>query len=1377
MRRDYVLLSQSLRHWQVCSWTMTDHDTTFAHDDHLPAALHISGPFHYTAELGTAPLQWDRDALQDPVQCARFQEALLTLPLPTWQVKPDDHCRLWERQLRELGQQFFARAPTRHKKLRLPESACNLIAFKRQALDFARKEGSVHTPEIKQLLRELECLIKPHVRRAQTQFYEDLVASAHDDSGRADSRELFRVLLRLGRRSARKGGPRPLPALRTSDGSMAKTFEQQQMVWFQQFARIEAGFQTTWAALQELNGDGPTVPLVDMDPALFPTDWQLLRGLRRVKAGRIPGPNELPPELLKAAAPVFARQMSLLTNKIVATAKEPLTWKGGRTCPLYKGSGSPQKPESYRSIFISDYTAKLFHRTLRGHLAAAWERKITPLQSGGRPGYATNIIHHHLQVHQSWCYDQGLRSATIFFDVKSAFYAVFRQAVITSPLDPDRLPFALAKHGLLPPDLTAMLTALERDAADFDLSRHLDAILRDMMHNTHFFLPGVPHPCVTTRGTRPGDPVGDILFNLVMVHVLRDMREQVMSEVDIAWIGAGQPHVDYEEVQEVPRFAFGELAFVDDCAVMIHAPTNDQLQDAIAKVTSAFVQATAKRGLEINWKEGKTEVLWHPDGPGSRALRRQFATEGALTFASPTEEQPTLRVVNAYKHLGTWLQTRQQHTRELRARVSAASAGWGPLAKSFYRKPAVPQTTKTFVFKMVSSARHLYQAHTWTNVPPKDLERWADALRPMLASLVRGPLQGLAPFLFSVAELAGLAHMLPPLDALHLARLRYFKRFLRMCPSAMWAMLQQDQQDNSWLALCRQSFGWFLQHYDYPLPLRADGPMMEWLHFIQLDPSWQGRLRTAALACRNYHRARAEHRCQVAQFERAFAQMGALLPDSDTGIKNLPWECGHCAARFATSKGLAIHSHKKHGYKDKVRYFALGDVCLACSRWFHARPRLCRHLQVQRQCLAAYEACFAPAEEDTVDALDAADRALHRDLRQQGWTEFHALQACLRLPGPVLPPPGTDEAAYMLARSRARTPNPDPAFTHLFGMCTAEPPARSTDLWWQDADLPAFVFQSSGGPQRGDGRLDMTGLAKEYALLHIRCLVFVHFFSGYRRDGDLHTILDQQSLTSGTCLFTLSVDLCMQRARGDLAKPAALRWWRERALSGQLMGCGGGPPCETYTAARCQEGDGPRPLRDRACPWGKPALAPKEWAQLAIGSQLMHFMLMMTVLMVQTGGCAFVEHPQWPLWLDLPQIASAWGSRQMRLLRTLACVAVTSFDQCIFRARARKPTTILTVRLQSFRCCALTTGWGGRCQHPAGFHKALKGRNAHGHFRTAEHKVYPEELNLALGTAIHSFARTLAVEGRTESVLPSAFEPFVEQVFASMDCVQPDYHG
>ena len=177
-----------------------------------------------------------------------------------------------------------------------------------------------------------------------------------------------------------------------------------------------------------------------------------------------------------------------------------------------------------------------------------------------------------------------------------------------------------------------------------------------------------------------------------------------------------------------------------------------------------------------------------------------------------------------------------------------------------------------------------------------------------------------------------------------------------------------------------------------------------------------------------------------------------------------------------------------------------------------------------------------------------------------------------------------------------RRPSDDTAYNQLQGTRVERYPQTSPTLWWHRQDLPAFIMQSPQGRDNAGGAFSMHGLARETALLHVRALVIVHFFSGFRRMGDIHHIIDHCTMQTGAHVFTLSVDLCMQRIKGDLATPQAARWWKERILSGQVVAAGGGPPCETFTVARQYDG-GPRPLRSAAHPLGIPGLSIREWNQ------------------------------------------------------------------------------------------------------------------------------------------------------------------------------------
>lgn len=193
------------------------------------------------------------------------------------------------------------------------------------------------------------------------------------------------------------------------------------------------------------------------------------------------------------------------------------------------------------------------------------------------------------------------------------------------------------------------------------------------------------------------------------------------------------------------------------------------------------------------------------------------------------------------------------------------------------------------------------------------------------------------------------------------------------------------------------------------------------------------------------------------------------------------------------------------------------------------------------------------------------------------------------------------------------------------------------------------------------------------------------------------------------------------------------------------------------------------PLRAGDWPLGFPNLKLRAWQQCMIGSRLIRFLLEAIMCLAYTGGTGFFEHPQYPLWAVRRNPASIWQSREVRLLRTLQCIGITSFDQCVFGSTAIKPTTILHLRLPGLRRRLLTSGLSGRCPHGANAHDKMSGREEFGEFKTARTKVYPVGLNQAIADGIHEF--------ETEPELPTGFSQFAAAVFAPLDVIQPDYHG
>lgn len=135
------------------------------------------------------------------------------------------------------------------------------------------------------------------------------------------------------------------------------------------------------------------------------------------------------------------------------------------------------------------------------------------------------------------------------------------------------------------------------DHAIINASAHIQKLIQDCMHNTFFTVEGVPGVCHTTRGTRPGDPLGDLLLNLIMRLVLHDMHAKVQQGSRATWLGAPTHCSSFADAEDIPLHAYFDVSFVDDAAVAIHAETLPDVEGLIKLVVESFHAAARARGL------------------------------------------------------------------------------------------------------------------------------------------------------------------------------------------------------------------------------------------------------------------------------------------------------------------------------------------------------------------------------------------------------------------------------------------------------------------------------------------------------------------------------------------------------------------------------------------------------------------------------------------------------------------------------------------------------------------------------------------------------------------------------------------------------------
>ena len=311
----------------------------------------------------------------------------------------------------------------------------------------------------------------------------------------------------------------------------------------------------------------------------------------------------------------------------------------------------------------------------------------------------------------------------------------------------------------------------QQASQDYALQKQSQQILgmtRDAFRLTHFRTRGISTAAHTQRGTRPGDPIGDVCFNLVTQTLLKDVRK-------------GMHSLGFQSLEEAFRGENGhhapsvmDVSFFDDIAIcVLHSEANQVIQ-AAAQIVSLLADACRKRGLRVNFKPDKTELLLGLKGQGSRQLKQQIHITQKSTVPIVLEHAvEAVRVAHSYKHLGSYTQSDATASRDARYRVAHARKAWGPLLRPLWTSKYVCPQNKVAILRSLVMSRILYQVHTWSWNPEGSFDVLQNAFKDMTAPLVRPYLGGLDTFLFTASELAGFLSILDPCTQARINRLKF----------------------------------------------------------------------------------------------------------------------------------------------------------------------------------------------------------------------------------------------------------------------------------------------------------------------------------------------------------------------------------------------------------------------------------------------------------------------------------------------------------------------------------------------------------------------------------------------------------------------------
>ena len=203
---------------------------------------------------------------------------------------------------------------------------------------------------------------------------------------------------------------------------------------------------------------------------------------------------------------------------------------------------------------------------------------------------------------------------------------------------------------------------------------------------------------------------------------------------------------------------------------------------------------------------------------------------------------------------------------------------------------------------------------------------------------------------------------------------------------------------------------------------------------------------------------------------------------------------------------------------------------------------------------------------------------------------------------------------------------------------------------------------------------------------HVKIKIVLHLYAGFRRRGGVSDFVYAFNNCNDISLLVIPIDIVSDNSRHNILDPSNFKHYLTLIHNGHIIGILAGPPCETWSASRHraiedQSRKGPRPIRSTILPLGMQKCTHKELTQIDVGNMLLTVAFRLFVEMIAAKGFALIEHPA-----DAgAHFASIFKLCITQRLLAIPVVRKETFAQGLLGQISPKPTSILTLRLPSFR--------------------------------------------------------------------------------------------
>ena len=883
-RIDYILLPVSWQEFGLLSSVVCEFEIMQLRDDHRPVKLQCSfarkaPPRCYQTSARRAVRPPVPDTLESK---QRAIEVMTSVPRYGWQVDVDVHCESLAADFCKAGRALEAPHLAKPQRPYIAEDALTVISYRKALQSYLKAErkerdrrwiliafaafrlcvqsgvfddharsvadswmSSIDYSEALALalFRWYGLRLRELVAAGKRAFLRELVNDASQCSLQRSGDLYARVRKAFpAARNARRSSYTPLPMLLGPDGEPLLSTEARDQCWRAHFSEQEAGFSASEdeyvSFFRSQRPVAPPVFSLDVLPTLAQTEQVFLH----LKNGKAAGSDGLTAELLKLSVRESARRYLPVMMKSVMALREPVSWRGGDLILLAKRAGKALSCDGFRSILIASVAGKAFHRCIRAQLLPLLRSSQPELMAGAVEGIGIEVPA--LAIRSFQLRQQGRRSpwAVLFFDLQSAYYRVLRQLVVRHDGTDEALLALLRKLELPPEAMQELYHKLGTLAAlpELKAGDHLQSVVADLLSGTWFRLDARALITVTTRGTRPGDPLADCLFALTLSSYLRAASLQLDRE---------GLHPQLEEPECRPAWAepehglsLGAPSWADDFALPQTGKDAPDLLRRVVDSVRVLVSHARFLGMVIKFGEEKTAALISSMVVRSEHSCIQSDAEYAHFLWVRDDIDGTfhkLPVVEVYKHLGGVATSNCSPAPDLNHRFARACGVVKPLSRRLFSSQAFELSVRRTLLRSLALSKYVHTGAALVLGSAIHQRLWDRHYIALWRHLVRRHSASVQAHPFRVLHAAKATA--PPL-ALAQSRASFLRKLFSQGPKTLLTLLYDHwiaHRSSSWLRQLQDDIAYAKQYLPELGDLLAPGHEVEGL-LASMDesPAW-----------------------------------------------------------------------------------------------------------------------------------------------------------------------------------------------------------------------------------------------------------------------------------------------------------------------------------------------------------------------------------------------------------------------------------------------------------------------------------------------------------------------------------------------------------